>query len=272
MTVDLHVHTTVSDGIVDPGEIARRAARLGLEVLAITDHDATEGVALAREAAPPGLYVMAGAELTCQIDGREAHVLAYGIDIDAPPLVGALARFRREREDRARAIVERLRALGVDIDFSEVAAISGHGTIARPHVAQALVARGVVATLQQAFQRFLGRHAPAFVPKPALDPRETCAIVHEAGGVPSLAHPGTFRRDDLIPLLVDAGLGGLEVRHTEHGSAQVEHYERIARRYDLLPTGGSDFHGTLGHRSRLGAPRVPRAWADAIIARVGTGG
>lgn len=245
---------------------------MGLEVIAVTDHDAVDGVRAARAVAPPGLGILAGTELTCEIDGREAHILAYGVDMDDPVLIGALERFRRQREERARAIVERLNALGVEIAFAEVASISGHGTIARPHVAQALVARGAVGSLHEAFQRFLGRHAPAFVRKPALDPRAAFEIVGGSGGVASLAHPGTFQRDDLIPRLVDAGLAALEVRHTEHAAAQIAHYERMARQLGLLPTGGSDFHGTPGHRSRLGSPKVPRAWADALIARTGGAG
>ena len=267
MAVDLHVHTTVSDGALTPAELVRQAAAAGVEIVAITDHDAVGAVAAARRAAPPGIEVLSGAELTCQVADREAHVLAYGFDESDPSIVSALERFRLQREERARSMVERLNALGIDIEFSEVEAISGHGTIGRPHVAQALLARGVVSSLQEAFQRFIGRHAPAFVAKPALDPRDAFDLVTAAGGVPSLAHPGTFRRDELIPLLVDAGLGALEVRHTEHATAQSAHYERMAAQYGLLPTGGSDFHGTPGHRSRLGIPHVPRAWAEALIAR-----
>ncbi len=268
-SVDLHTHTNVSDGALDPVTLVREAAAAGVEVLAITDHDAVEGVAEARREAPSEMVVLTGAELTCSIEGREAHVLAYGMDPEDAVFQRALERFRLQREERARVIVERLRDIGVEIDYAEVAAISGRGTVARPHVAQALLARGVVGTLQEAFTRFLGRRAPAFVPKPALDPREAFDLVREAGGLPGLAHPGTFQRDDLVPRLAVAGLGALEVRHTEHGAAQSAHYEKMARQLNLLPTGGSDFHGTPGHRSRLGAPDVPRAWADALIARVG---
>ena len=264
---DLHLHTTVSDGALDPVEVVRLATTVGLEIVAITDHDAIDGVVAARSAAPDNLEVLSGAELTCQIGGREAHILAYGVDLHNPSLRTALERFRRQREERARAIVERLEALGVVMTFEEIAAISGPGTIARPHVAQALIARGVVSNFQEAFQRFLGHHAPAFVPKPVLDPGDAFELIRGAGGVPALAHPGTFQRDALIPLLVEAGLEGLEVRHTEHSAAQSNHYERMARQYGLLPTGGSDFHGVAGHRSRMGTPRVPREWADALVAR-----
>lgn len=270
MAVDLHMHTTVSDGVLSPEELVERAVAAGLSAIAVTDHDAVDAVAPARAAAPPGLEVIAGAELSCRIDGREAHVLAYGVDPDDPDLRESLARFAAQRADRARAMVERLRDKGIEIDFADVEAASGSGTIARPHVARALVERGQVASIDEAFARFLGRGRPAFVDKPRLDPREACALIRAAGGVAGLAHPGTFRRDDLIPALVEAGLEALETRHTEHSAAATRHYEAMARSLDLLPTGGSDFHGTKGHRSRLGAPEVPDAWAEALVARART--
>jgi predicted metal-dependent phosphoesterase TrpH len=266
--VDLHTHPEVSDGALAPAALVEGAVRAGVAVLAVTDHDAVEGAAEARRVAPPGLTVLTGVELTCAIDGREAHVLAYGVDPGDAAFRAALERFRLQREERARAMIARLQARGIAIEYAEVAAISGRGTVARPHVAQALLARGVVSSLQEAFTRFLGRHAPAFVPKPALEPRDAFDLVRAAGGISSLAHPGTFQRDDLIPRLAAAGLEALEARHTEHGHALAAHYEKMAEQLSLLPTGGSDFHGTPGHRSRIGTPAVPRSWADALIARV----
>ncbi|MDX1623768.1 MAG: PHP domain-containing protein [Gemmatimonadota bacterium] len=270
MSVDLHAHTTISDGALSPEELVRRAAERGLSAIAVTDHDAIDGVAPARAAAPPGLEVMAGTELSCRIDGREAHILGYRIDPGDGPLRDALARFARDRDHRAREMVERLNELGVEVDFADVERASGEGTIARPHVARALIDRGHVDTYDEAFDRFLGRDRPAFVDKPRLDPSEACALIRGAGGIASLAHPGSFRRDDLIPALVEAGLEALEVRHTSHSAAQARHYERMARTMDLLPTGGSDFHGTPGHRARLGTPEVPESWARALVARAGT--
>lgn len=267
MAVDLHTHTTVSDGVLTPGELVARAAAAGLTALAITDHDAVDAIGPARASAPAGLEVIAGVELSCRIDGREAHLLGYGLDPDDAGLRAALTRFAADRADRAREIVRRLNARGVELDFEEVERVSGEGTIARPHVARALVERGHVASISEAFDRWLGQGAPAFVEKPRLEPREACEIVVGAGGVPGLAHPGTFRRDDLIPVLAEAGLEALEVRHTEHSAAATRHYERLAVDLDLLPTGGSDFHGTPGHRSRLGRPEVPDAWAQALVAR-----
>ncbi|HUP00725.1 MAG TPA: PHP domain-containing protein [Gemmatimonadota bacterium] len=269
MSVDLHTHTTFSDGALTPAELVARAAALGISVLAITDHDATDAHAEAVVAAPAGLQIVTGTELTCQLDGREAHVLAYGFDPDDACLRSALETFAAARVDRAREIVRRLNDVGVKVGFEEVAAIAGAGTIGRPHVAQALIARGHTRSLGEGFTRYLGRGAPAFVEKKRLAPKEAFRLIRAAGGVAVLAHPGTFRRDDLIPLLVEDGLEGLEVRHTEHSAAQSRHYEALAAGLGLLTTGGSDFHGTAGHRSRLGFPDVPDRWAAALVARSG---
>ena len=270
MSVDLHSHTTVSDGALSPVELVRLASSRGLSMLSITDHDAIDGLEEARRAAPAGLEILAGAELTVHVADREAHILAYGIDTRDPALCAALGDLARRRVERARAIVKRLVDLGVEIEFEDVQVASGEGTIARPHIARALVDRGHAGTLDEAFRRWLGRHAPAFVPKEALSPRDAFDLIKAAGGVPSLAHPGTFRRDDLIPVLVEAGLQALEVRHTEHSAARARHYEALARDLDLMPTGGSDFHGTPGHRSRLGIPSIPDAWGQALVARIHT--
>jgi predicted metal-dependent phosphoesterase TrpH len=270
VAVDLHSHTSVSDGALSPVELVRLASSRGLSMLSITDHDAIDGVETARRAAPAELEILAGAELTVHVANREAHILAYGIDPQDPSFRAALGDLARRRVERARAIVEKLVALGIEIEFEDVQEISGEGTIARPHVARALVDRGHAGSLDEAFRRWLGRHGPAFVPKEALSPRDAFDLIKAAGGIPALAHPGTFRRDDLIPVLVEAGLEGLEVRHTEHSAARARHYEALARDLDLLPTGGSDFHGTPGHRSRLGIPSVPDAWGAALVARIHT--
>lgn len=268
MGADLHTHTTVSDGFLEPEELVAKAARRGLSALAITDHDAVDGVDRARAAAPSTMQIIPGAELSCRIEGREAHILAYGIDPGDDSFQAALARFGEQRAVRAAEMVSRLNTLGLELEFEEVETISGDGTIARPHVARALVARGYVQTVDEAFQRYLGWSKAAFVEKPRLEPREAINLIRSAGGVASLAHPGTFRRDDLIPVLVEAGMEGLEVRHTEHGAARSAHYERMARDLELIPTGGSDFHGTPGHRSRLGTPEIPDEWVEALVDRI----
>lgn len=269
MSVDLHTHTTVSDGALAPVELVARASARGISVLAITDHDAVDAWSEAQATAPPSLTVMTGAELTCQVNGREAHILAYGFDPEAADFRSALEKFAAARVDRAREIIRLLNELGVELEFEEVVALAGPGTIGRPHLAKALVDRGHAGSIEEAFARYLRRQAPAFVEKKRLTPREAFRLIRSAGGVPVLAHPGTFRRDDWIPVLAEDGLEGLEARHTEHSAAQCRHYEAMAVALGLLPTGGSDFHGTPGHRSRLGIPEVPDAWAAALIARSG---
>lgn len=258
----------MSDGVLTPAELVDRALEREIDILAITDHDAIDAIDEAREAAPPEMTILAGAELTCHVGGREAHILAYVPERERGEFRGVLERFRSGRETRAREMVERLNAEGIEIDFADVERASGSGTIARPHVARALLDRGVVGSIDEAFRRFIGRGRPAFVAKPTLEPERAFEIVHAAGGVAGLAHPGTFRRDDLIPVLVEAGMDALEARHTEHGPAKSLHYEKMANRLGLLPTGGSDFHGTKGHRSRLGRPLVPRSWALDLVARL----
>ncbi len=272
MSADLHTHTTASDGALSPSELVRRAVAGGIRFLAVTDHDSVAGVAEALATAPPELTVIPGAELTCHAGGREAHVLAYGVVIDDPQFRALLRELALQREERARRMVERLLEIGVDVDYADVERIAAGATVTRPHVARALVERGHVRSLDEAFARYIGRSGPAHVAKPHREPRWTFEAVRRAGGVSVLAHPGTFRRDDLIPGLVEDGLEGLEVRHTEHSAAATRHYEALARDLGLVPTGGSDFHGTPGHRSRIGRPRIPAEWALNLVDRIGRRG
>lgn len=269
MSADLHTHTTASDGALPPVELVRRAAARGIRFLAVTDHDSVDGVAEALDTAPPGMAVIPGAELTCHTGGREAHILAYGIRLDDHAFRSLLRELAAQREERARRMVDRLLDLGVELEYADVERIAGGATLTRPHVARALVERGHVRSMDEAFARFIGRAGPAHVEKPHRDPRPTFESIRRAGGVAVLAHPGTFRRDDLIPGLVEAGLDGLEVRHTEHSAAASRHYEALALDLGLLPTGGSDYHGTPGHRSRIGRPPVPAQWARDLVARIG---
>lgn len=244
------------------------AVDAGLEAIAITDHDATAGIGPARDAAPPGLDVLTGSELTCYVGSREAHILAYGFDPSDQRFAAALEACAAGREERAAKMADKLRGLGVDVSLDDIRRAAGEGTIARPHVAMAIVARGHAQDIDDAFRRFIGRGGAAFVEKPRMEPVELFDTVRSAGGVSVLAHPGTFRRDDLIPVLVDAGLDGIEVRHTDHPAAVMRHYERMAESMGLLMTGGSDFHGLPGHRGQLGSPEVPTEWFDLLVARV----
>ncbi len=256
--LDLHLHSTASDGSDLPIEVAAHAAREGVDVIALTDHDATAGIPALRERADAaGIRVINGVELSVNEQGIDVHVLAYGFDPEEPGFVAALARWRSGRLERARKILARLKGVGIRIPIEDVEAIADGGAIGRPHVAEALLQEGYVESLNEAFQRFLGHHAPAYVPKQTLSMEEAGAIVHDAGGVTVLAHPGTLNRDHLIAGWVGRGLDGIEVWHTKHDAAAVKRYTGLATQHGLLMTGGTDYHGSRTPGVRIGSVPVP---------------
>jgi predicted metal-dependent phosphoesterase TrpH len=263
--VDLHAHTTASDGTLPPRELVRTAARHGVRVLAVTDHDSTDGLAEALdEAGRLGLTIVPGLEINCDVEGAEIHVLGYLGDWEAPWFQDFLREQRAERVARVHRIAERLTALGLPIDPAEVFALAGDGAPGRPHVAQVMVNRGYVRSVREAFDRYLKAGGPASVPRRRLAPVEAVAVIRRAGGVPVLAHPGLADRDALIPGLVEAGLMGIEAYYAEHSPAQTAAYLALCRRFDLVATGGSDYHGpTSGRSNPPGSPAVPwSAWED----------
>ncbi len=241
--VDLHAHTLFSDGALTPEAVVARAVERSLAALAITDHDSVEGVARARAAAGSALELVPGIEVSSTLDGVDLHILGYYLDPDDAGLEASLARFREERLRRALEMVDRLRALGAGVDPDVVIELAGPGVVGRPHVAEALVRAGHVETVDDAFRRYIGAHGAAFVPRPAFRPEEAIAVVHRAGGVSVLAHPGPGLTDRVVEQLAEAGLRGVEVWHPQHGATSVRRYRALARRLDLLETGGSDFHG-----------------------------
>ncbi len=261
--VDLHAHTTASDGTLPPRELVRTAARHGVRVLAVTDHDSTEGLAEALdEAGRLGLTVVPGLEINCDVEGAEIHVLGYLGDWQAAWFQEFLRAQRAERVARVYRIAERLTELGLPIDPAEVFALAGDGAPGRPHVAQVMVNRGYVRSVREAFDRYLRAGGPASAPRRRLSPAEAVAVIRRAGGVPVLAHPGLADRDALIPGLVETGLMGIEAYYAEHSAAQTQTYLALCRRYDLVATGGSDYHGPGSGRSNPpGTPAVPwSAW------------
>jgi hypothetical protein len=241
--VDLHAHTLYSDGVLTPEAVVARALERSLAALAITDHDSVEGVEPARVAAGSSLELVPGIEVSSSLNGVDLHILGYYLDPEDDELARSLARFREERLQRALSMVDCLRELGAPVDFDVVLELAGPGVVGRPHVAEALLRAGHVETVEEAFRRFIGSHAPAFVPRPAFRPEGAIALVHAAGGVSVLAHPGATLPDQVIEELAAAGLRGLEVWHPQHGAAAVRRFHSLARRLDLLETGGSDFHG-----------------------------
>ncbi|GAB3087551.1 PHP domain-containing protein [Micromonospora schwarzwaldensis] len=271
--IDLHTHSTASDGTLGPAGLVRAAADAGLDVVALTDHDTTAGWAPAVAALPPGLTLIRGAELSCRWSGIKPavplHLLAYLFDPAEPELAAELARVRRAREERGERIVRLLQADGIPVSWSEILAGAAGGTVGRPHIAQALIRAGLVATTTEAFGRdWLGERYR--LPKDDIDVFRAVALVRAAGGVPVFAHPRASRRgrivpDELIAALAAAGLAGLEADHEDHSLAEREHVRRLAAELGLLVTGASDFHGT--HKTvRLGAyTTAPEAY-ERIVA------
>lgn len=258
--IDLHTHSTASDGTLTPAELVRAAAEAGLDVLAITDHDTTAGWAEAVAALPPGLTLIRGAEISCRWYGVEPsiplHLLGYLFDPEAPDLVAELTRVRAAREVRAERIVAALRADGVDVDWTEIRTAAAGGTVGRPHIAQALVRAGVVRSTAEAFEpRWLGERYR--LPKEDIDVFRAVRLIRTAGGVPVFAHPRASRRGQIVPdtlimELAAEGLAGLEADHEDHSAAERAHVRALAAELGLFVTGSSDFHGT--HKTvRLGA-------------------
>jgi predicted metal-dependent phosphoesterase TrpH len=265
MTIDLHLHTTASDGRSSPAELVDVAAACGLRVMAVTDHDTTAAVAEVRtRAAGRGIEAVAGIEITAVEDGRDIHVLGYFFDPDDGPLAAFLAAARADRVGRVAAIADKLAALGMPIDVAAILSDAGQSgrSVGRPSIAAAMIAAGYVRTKTEAFDKWLGQDGPVFVARSGATPEDVIATLHAAGGIVSLAHPGRTRIDARIPELRDAGLDALEVFHSDHDTEMVERYAGLARRLGLLVTGGSDFHGDSTHGLTPGAMGMPDAdWA-----------
>lgn len=264
--VDLHSHTTASDGRLAPRELVRLAARHGVRVLAVTDHDSTGGVAEAideaRKVSP--LEIVPGLEINCDVPGAELHVLGYCLDWEAAWFQEFLGAQREERRQRVYRIAARLAELGMPIDPADVFALVKEGSAGRPHVAQVMVDQGYVKSVREAFDRFLSANGPANVPRKRFTPVEAVRIIRRARGVPVLAHPGLANRDELIPELVEAGLMGIETFYPEHSAGQITAYRGMCMRLGLIATGGSDFHGpSVGGARHPGLQPVPEsAWQE----------
>lgn len=269
--VDLHAHTTASDGVLTPAALVAHAAALpeaaALTALAVTDHDTMDGLEEALAAGRGGaLEVVPGVEISTSHAGAEVHLLGYFVDPRAVQLREQLASRREDREARAREMVERLTALGVGIEYEDVLRQAGNGAVGRPHVAAALVARGRVATRQEAFDRWLADGRPAAVPKPVFPLADAIALLRELGAVPVLAHPGLLKRPDLLPELAGLGLAGIEVFYPKHLPEQVRELLAFAEAQGLVATGGSDFHAP-GQPASLGSQRVPAHALEALRER-----
>ena len=266
--IDLHIHSTASDGTLSPSEIISLASEIGLGAIAITDHDTIEGTRAVLDGMPhPTVGFLTGVEISAEFPKEfpsveSCHILGYGFDPEDPDLTEALTTLQAARRNRNPQIIERLQANGFDITLQDVFDIKTEtGQTGRPHIAQAMVNKGFVRSIDEAFKHYLGYGQPAYVSKYRLECDQALTLIRRAGGVPVLAHPGLIPIDDpqqleaFIQLLKSLGLIGLEVYYSEHDAAETALYADLARRYDLLMTGGSDFHGAIKPDVRMGTGR-----------------
>ncbi|HTY88494.1 MAG TPA: PHP domain-containing protein [Candidatus Acidoferrum sp.] len=266
---DLHLHTHFSDGTFSPEELVGHARRLGFAALALTDHDSVEGCApTAAACAAAGIEFIPGTELTAEHHDIEVHLLGYFLDIHNETLLAEIAKFQAVRQNRIREMVAKLNQLHVPLEVDAVFALANCKSPGRPHVARALTKAGLVKHLDEAFERFLRKGRPAWVPKAKMSALEGIELIHRAGGLAVMAHPGLNRTDEIIPALVEAGLDGIECFHTKHTTAMSEHYLEIADQSNLLVTGGSDCHGFSKGKPLIGTIKLPYEQVEKLKAGV----
>lgn len=268
--IDLHSHSTASDGQHAPGELVRLAQQAGVRKLALTDHDTLAGLSEAREAGGRlGVEVFSGIELSAFLSGREVHVLGHFVDAGDAALAALSKDLRVERRQRMEQMIARLAALGVPVTMGEVERFSGGENLGRPHLARALVERGWVGSVKEAFDRFLGNGKPAFVDRERLPAERAIELIHAAHGTATLAHPAVSRIErHEIASLAGAGLDGLEVFHSDHGPSAREKLLAITRELSLVPTAGSDFHGAeVAPGRKLGSADMDQAALEALRSR-----
>lgn len=257
--VDLHCHTCFSDGLFTPEQLVERARWLGLAAVGITDHDTTAGLERAEAAGRRcGVEIVPGVEMSCTADGIDVHILGYYLDFADRELLAFFQRLFDAREQRARKMVEKMQALGLEISWAGVARAAGGAAVGRPHVAQAMVEAGVAGSIEEAFQKWIGFDAPAYVPKYRLSPEEAVGLIRRHRGVAVVAHPGIYRREGALHATVAAGIDGIEAWHPDHSPADTDRMVELARKNRLLVTGGGDCHGGRKQgRVYLGEVTVP---------------
>ena len=266
---DLHLHTHFSDGTFSPEELTGHAQRLGFAALALTDHDSVEGCErMTAACAAAGIEFITGTELTAEHNDTELHILGYFVDGQNEKLLTEIAKFQAVRQNRIREMVAKLNQLNVPLEVESVFALANCKSPGRPHVARALVKAGLVRHLDEAFERFLKKNRPAWVPKAKMSALEGVGLIHQAGGLAVMAHPGLNRTDEIIPALVDAGLDGIECFHTKHSTAMSERYLEIADKFQLLVTGGSDCHGFSKGKPLIGTVKLPYDHVEKLKTRV----
>lgn len=269
MFTDLHLHTTFSDGTYSPEELAAQAKRFDLVAVALTDHDTVEGcprMRIACEAA--GIEFIPATELTAEADGIELHMLGYFINIESPVLLERMAHFQEGRHERIREIVARLQKLQVPLDEEDVFELANCRSPGRPHVARALIQRKVCNSLDEAFERFLKKNRPGWVPKEKISAADAIRLIHDAGGLAVVAHPGLARTEEALPSLIRAGIDGIECFHTKHSPSASEYYVGLAEQHRLLVTGGSDCHGMNKGKPLIGSIKLPYQYVRRLKERL----
>jgi predicted metal-dependent phosphoesterase TrpH len=268
MFADLHLHTSFSDGTYSPEELTSHGQRYGFSALALTDHDTLEGCARMAEACrAAGMEFISGTELTAEQEGNELHILGYLMDTSNPELLAEIGRFQEVRRNRIREMVARLNEVQVPLEADAVFALANCRSPGRPHVARALVQAGLCGSLDEAFERFLKKNRPAWVPKFKMSAGDAINLIHRAGGVAVMAHPGLNHADETIPGMVESGLDGIECFHTKHSTATAEHYLEIADQFRLLVTGGSDCHGMNKGKPLIGSVKLPYEHVERLKAK-----
>ena len=268
--VDLHIHSTASDGRLSPAEVVRKSAEAGLTVIALADHDTVDSIVPALEAAKtfPGLRVIPCVEISTDTPKGEAHVLGYFIDYTHPELKATLASSRNSRRERARAMIAKLKDLGIYVDWQRVQEIAGSGSIGRPHIAQAMFEKGYIASIKEAFTKYIGWGGPAYVGRHKITPGEAVKLILRAKGLPVLAHPLTINDPEATVIeLKAAGLVGIETYYDGATNEEINRLVSLADRYGLITTGGSDYHGLdASTETMIGGAAVPIAAAEQLIA------
>jgi 3',5'-nucleoside bisphosphate phosphatase len=255
---DLHVHTTFSDGTFSPEQVIQYASKIGLDCIAICDHDVIDAIGPALKAGEKyGVEVIPAIEMTAEKNGCEIHMLGFFIDWQNEAFINRLARLCQQRTKRIHDMVSKLKKYGISLDAEEVFRISGQGSVGRLHLATALHEKGHTQTVDEAFRKYIGNGKPCYVGKIKLTPEEAIDEIIKINGIPVLAHPGVMGKNTFIPSYVKHGLMGIEVYHTDHPPAKTRYYEEMAKRYSLLMTGGSDCHGFGKGRILMGSITVP---------------
>ena len=268
--VDLHIHSTASDGRFSPADIVQKAAERRLAFIAIADHDSVAGIvpALAAAKAFPWLRVIPSIEISTDVPHGEAHVLGYFIDYTSHKLLATLARFRDSRRKRAQGMVAKLEKLGIHIEWQRVQEIAGSGTMARPHIAQAMLEKGYITSLKEAFTKYISQGGPAYVEREKMTPVEAVALILGANGLPVLAHPFTVNNPEMVIIeLKAAGMVGIEAYYGDYSADEVSRLVNLADRHNLIATGGSDYHGLdASSETMIGGVDVPTESVERLIA------